>query len=246
MSEVVLQLGPVTFSAFEIPAGINFGGRQIIAIHQLADGRRVIDSIGAAESELSFSGAFSGPTATFRARQLDSLRVAGAELSLTWDVFCYTVVVNRFDAEYKSSAWIPYRLLCTVLRDDAAPVLPVAPSLGTTVLSDLTVAAAQCSDVGVDFTEVQAALAVPGAFTLGSDAYTAARATIATTQSAILFQMTSVETTLTSVLLSYVASPEPLASNLQSVVVAAQQLANLTYGNSYVARAARNLQNASS
>lgn len=92
MSEVVLQLGPVTFSAFEIPAGINFGGRQIIAIHQLADGRRVIDSIGAAESELSFSGAFSGPTATFRARQLDSLRVAGAELSLTWDVFCYTVV----------------------------------------------------------------------------------------------------------------------------------------------------------
>lgn len=125
-------------------------------------------------------------------------------------------------------------------------MLPVAPSLGTTVLSDLTVAAAQCSDVGVDFTEVQAALAVPGAFTLGSDAYTAARATIATTQSAILFQMTSVETTLTSVLLSYVASPEPLASNLQSVVVAAQQLANLTYGNSYVARAARNLQNASS
>ena len=246
MSEVVLELGPVAFSAFEIPAGINFGGRQLIAIHQLTDGRRVIDGIGAAESEVSFSGAFSGPTATLRARLLNSLRVAGTELSLSWDVFCYTVIVTRFDAEYENCAWIPYRLSCTVLRDEAAPVLPLAPSLGTSVLSDLTVAAAQCSPLGVDFTEAQTALTAPGAFTLGSEAYSGAQVAITATQSTILFRMALAETTLTAIILSVEASPGPLASDLLSVTVAAQQLANLTYSNSYVARAARNLQNASS
>jgi len=246
MSEVVLELGPVAFSSFEIPAGINFGGRQLMAVHQLTDGRRVIDSIGAAESELSFSGAFSGPTATLRARLLNSLRAAGAKLSLSWDVFCYTVVVSRFEAEYENAAWIPYRLSCAVLGDDAAPVLAPAPSLGTSVLSDLTVAATQCGDMEVDFTGVQAALTVPGATTLGSAAYTAAQVAIIATQSAIASQLALAETTVTAVLLSDETSPGSLASDLLSATVAAEQLASLVYGNSYVGRVARNLQNASS
>ena len=245
MPKVVLELGPVTFSAFEIPTGISFGGRQILAVHQLTDGRRVIDSIGAAESELSFSGAFSGSNATLRARLLNSLRAAGAELSLSWDVFCYTVVVSRFDAEYQNPAWIPYSISCTVLRDNAAPVLLTPPSLGTSVLSDLTVAASQCSDMGVDFTEVNNALSVPGATTLGSAAYTAAKAAITVTQAAIANQMTLAESTMTSALLSNDNSANSIANDLLSAVIAAQQLASLTYGSSYVGRAARDLQNAS-
>ncbi|HUN43483.1 MAG TPA: hypothetical protein VMU81_24575 [Acetobacteraceae bacterium] len=245
MPEIVLELGPVTFSAFEIPAGIRFGGRQIMAVHQLTDGRRIIDSIGASDSELSFSGAFSGPTATLRARLLNSLRAAGAELTLSWDIFCYTVVVSTFDAEYENAAWIPYHLSCTVLRDDAAPVLTSAPSLSTTVISDLTVAAAQCGTTGVDFSGVQATLAAADATTLGSAAYAAAQSAIVGAQSAITFKIAEAEAVVVSTVLSDETSPVSLANDVLSVTAAAQQLAGLIFGNSYVGRACRNLQNAS-
>lgn len=246
MTGTVLELGPVTFSAFEIPTGINFGGRQILAVHQLTDGRRVIDSIGPAESEISFSGAFSGPTATLRARQLNDLRVSGAELSLTWDAFCYTVVVSTFDADYRNSGWIPYRLSCAILRDEASPVLTPALSLETSTLSDLTAAGSVCGDMGVDFTAALAALAENNATTLGSAAYGAAQLAISNTQSDIAAQISTAETTIGASGMQIETSPVSLVNDLIAVTGAAQQLAGMIYANSYVGRAARNLQNASS
>jgi hypothetical protein len=246
MVEVVLELGPVAFSAFEIPSGINFGGRQLVAVHQLTDGRRVVDTIGATESEVSFAGAFSGPTATFRARVLNSLRTTGAELRLSWDAFCYTVVVSRFDAAYENPSWIPYRLSCTVLQDDAAPAPALAPSLGVSVLADLSVAAGLSSDLGVDLSGAQNAVMVSGASTLGTAAYAAANVAISAAQSDVESQIALAETGVTSTPLSGATSPASLANGLYTVSDAAQWLAGLTCSNSYVRRAARNLQSASS
>jgi len=64
MSDVILVLGPVAFQDFEIPSAINFGGRQRLAVHQLTNGRRVVDTMGPDASEIGFSGVFSGPDAT--------------------------------------------------------------------------------------------------------------------------------------------------------------------------------------
>jgi hypothetical protein len=245
MSSVVLALGPVAFQDFEIPSGINFGGRQILAVHQLTDGQRVVDCIGPDESEISFSGAFSGANATLRARTLNSLRLVGGELTLTWDVFFYTVVINHFDADYENPVWIPYRTSCTVVRDEAVATASSVISLGNSILSDLGVATSQCVGFGPDFTDVQSSLANPGATTLGSAAYVAALGSIGLTQSFINTQIGSAEATLQSIISSNPDSAGSLATDLVTSTTAAQRLAGLTSANAYVGRAARNLSNAS-
>ncbi len=245
MSDVVLVLGPVAFRNFEIPSGINFGGRQLLAVHQLTDGRRVVDCIGADESEISFSGAFSGADATLRARMLNSLRIAGGELNLTWDVFFYTVVLSRLDADYQNPVWIPYRISCTVVRDEAAAAITSVTSLGSSVVADLGVAANQCASLGIDFTGIQSSLANPDATTLGSAAYATARSSISLTQSTINTQIDSTEATLQTAISSDPSTPGSLITDLVTSTTAAQQLADLTSASAYVGRAARNLSNAS-
>jgi hypothetical protein len=62
-------------------------------------------------------------------------------LLLTWDVFFYSVIIAGFEAEYRKGWWIPYRLACTVLRNDAESVIGAAASLAAQTLSDLGSAA---------------------------------------------------------------------------------------------------------
>jgi hypothetical protein len=245
MSDVVLVLGPITFRAFEIPAGINFGGRQLLAVHQLTDGRRVVDSIGADESTISFSGAFSGADATLRARALNYLRVAGDELSLTWDVFYYAVVLSRFDADYQNPVWIPYRISCTVVQDEAVASAPTIISLSNSISSDLDAAAAQCSGLDLDFTDAQDALTNPDATTLGSAAYAATQYSIGGVQSAINAQISVSEAALQTAATSNLTTATALVNALLQSAIAAQQLADLTSANAYIGRAALNLSNAS-
>ena len=244
--DVVLILGPVSFSAFEVPAGINFGGQQILAVHQLSDGYRVIDNIGPAQAEISFSGIFSGPDATLRARLLNSLRMTGAEISLTWDIFFYTVMLSRFDADYESPVWIRYKISCTILRDEAAAVTFVPPSLSNSLLTDVGTAAALCTGAGIDFSLAQSSVAAPNAGTLGSAAYAVAQAALNAAQSAISTQVNQMETTIDSAFSSDETSANAFAGDVSAAAAAAQRLAVLLNGGVYISRAARNLLNASS
>jgi len=245
MSDVVLVLGPVAFQDFEIPSVINFGGRQRLAVHQLTDGRRVVDTMGPDASEIVFSGAFSGSDATLRARLLNSLRAAGDVLPLTWDVFFCTIILSRFDANYENPVWIPYRISCTVVQDEAAAAIASVISLGSSVMADLGVAANQCAGLGIDFANVQNSLADPDATTLGSAAYAAAQSGISLTQSAVNTQIGSAEATLQVISSSNPGSATFLAADLMASTTAAQQLADLTSASAYLGRAAWNLSNAS-
>src|SRR6185312_16853786 len=105
MSDVVLALGPIVFSDFELPTGISFGGRQQLAVHDLADGRRVIDCVGRRDADIVFAGTLSGPDAGLRARELDRLRICALPLPLSWDAFCFTVVVRELSLNYLNDRW---------------------------------------------------------------------------------------------------------------------------------------------
>lgn len=245
MSDVMLVLGPVAFQSFEIPSGVNFGGRQIVAVHQLTDGRRVLDSMGPAEAEISFAGVFSGEDATTRARLLNSLRVTGAELTLTWDVFRYAVILAHFDAEYENSVWIPYRVKCTVVRDEATSISPYQVSLGNSVTSDLNIAADQCSGLNVDFTGSQNCLTNPNATTRGTAAYIDAQSSITATLVAISAQIGAAEAALQALDSPATDLPDSLATDLTTSAMTAAQLANLTKASAYVGRAVKNLSSAS-
>ena len=102
MSDFSLTLGPVAFAGFELPSSITIGGRQRLAIHRLPGGIRVIDALGPDPADIAFSGIFTGPDAADRARLLDALRVTGASLPLAWDAFLYTVIIENFEADYRS------------------------------------------------------------------------------------------------------------------------------------------------
>lgn len=136
-----LLLGPILFQDFELPASIGWGGSHSLAIHRLPGGARVIDAMGRDDADISWSGIFTGPDATFRARALDLMRAEGLLWPLTWESFFYSVVLARFEADYRRPNWIPYRLTCTVLRDEAAAVAEYAISLAATTAQDLAQAA---------------------------------------------------------------------------------------------------------
>src|SRR5581483_2518914 len=138
----ILLLGPVLFQDFELPERIAWGGAQRLAVHKLPGGARVIDAMGRDDREISWSGVFSGADAGLRARAIDLLRAEGAVWPLVWDAFFYSVVVARFEADYAGANWIPYRIACTVLRDEAEAVVEAVLSLAATALGDLASAAA--------------------------------------------------------------------------------------------------------
>lgn len=221
MSDFSLTLGPVAFAGFELPSSITVGGRQRLAVHRLPGGLRVIDALGPDPADVAFSGIFTGPDAADRARLLDALRVAGAALPLAWDAFAYTVIVASFEADYRSPWWIPYRVSCTVLRDEAAAMVGTFLELAPTLSSDLLAA-------GTLATAASVAVGAPGATTAGTPANAAAQA--------------SLDTTLSSFDCGIATNSAGLAStDLSSAVASAGLLAQLTAARAYAQRAARNL-----
>lgn len=245
MSDVALLLGPIVFQDFEIPSGINFGGRQRMAVHWLPGGTRVIDAIGRDDAQISFSGVFTGSNATLRARSLDELRVAGIVLPLTWDVFFYTVLISEFRADYRSGWWIPYRIVCTVLQDEASMLLQLGISLATAALSDIGAAVSYGSSAGLDLTSVQSLLAAPGATTRGTAAYTAAQVGLAQAQTSVDGSMNAANGTLGSIDFASVGTAQNGVTALATATDASGQLSSLTAAGAYVQRAATNLTNAS-
>jgi hypothetical protein len=221
-----LQLGPVSFQDFELPAHIGFGGSQRLAVHVLPGGVRVIDAMGRDDADIAWSGAFSGPDAADRARLLDVLRVEGGVLPLSWDAFCYLVVIAEFSAAYEHVNWLPYRISCKVVRDLAQSAADVALSLATGVLADLGAVA------GVDVSGALSAVGVAGAFSPGSVAYAGALGAVGQVAAQASAGMASAGAAL-------LEAPDPA-----SAATAAGQLATFADANGYAGRALANLGNA--
>jgi len=219
-----LQLGAVSFQDFEIPARIRFGGAQRLAVHVLPGDLRVIDAMGRDDADVGWNGAFSGSDAADRARALDAMRVQGGVWTLTWDAFCYLVVIGRFEADYEHSNWVPYRISCKVARDLAQSAGGVASSLAASVLGDLGAA------VALDTGAAVAALAVSGALSVGTASYASATGAIGALVSQAQVGMDSAGASL-------LAAQDPA-----SAATAAGQLAGFADANGYAARALANLE----
>jgi hypothetical protein len=245
MANTTLTLGPVIFQGFEIPCGINFGGKQRLAVHRLPGGVRVIDALGRDDADIAFSGIFCGDNATLRARLLDEMRASGALLPLTWDVFFYTVVVAQFQANYSTSNWIPYRITCTVLLDEASALIQAAVSLGASVLSDVGTAISQAMASGVDISSLQTTMSDTSATVRDTAAYNVAQSGIATVQSNLA---SAIDAAGTALPIDAITSPGNASSGvagLTTAIGASQQLSQLTIAQSYLGRVATNLANAS-
>lgn len=245
MSDLVLLLGPVTFQDFELPASINFGGKQRLALHRLPGGGRVIDALGRDDAQIHFSGIFSGSDATLRARSLDELRAAGTPLPLTWDVFFYTILISDFRADYRNGWWIPYQITCTVIRDEAADLAQPIGSLVTATLADVGAAVIYATDAGLDLAPVQTALTTPDATVRGTVAYTVALANLRSAQSSITTLVSAANAALSVIDFGNMVSSDDGVTGLLDAASASGQLGSLTSSGSYIGRALINLANAS-
>ena len=141
MAATSLLLGPILFTDFELPSEISWGGTQSLAIHRLPGGAHVIDAMGRDDAPISWSGIFTGPDASARAHALDLMRASGSTWPLAWDDFSYAVIIASFHADYRRSNWIPYRISCAVLQDDASAVEQLLLSTAQEAAQDLATAA---------------------------------------------------------------------------------------------------------
>ncbi len=245
MFDIALLLGPVAFTSLEVPQRINFGGAQRLGVHRLYNGQRVIDVLGRDDADISFDGTFTGTDASLRARLVDELRVVGQPLPLTWDVFFYTVLIGKFEANYENPAWIPYRLSCTVLRDEASAAIKATLSLAADAAADAAAALGLASGTGVDLSGVQAAVMAPGGTVRGTAAYVAAQATVATSVEALDQTIASTGSALESLTPSAAATAAEGPTSLAAATASAQQLGVLTAARGYLGRLGTNLANAS-
>lgn len=245
MANIALLLGPVMFRDFEVPSGVNFGGRQRLAMHRLPGGSRVIDALGRDDDEISFSGIFTGPDATLRARSLDDLRVAGVSLPLTWDVFFYSVLIHDFQANYCNGWWIPYRITCTVIQDEASAFLAPPMSLAALVQADVLTATAYAAATGIDLSSLQTMLDESDGTHRGTADYTEAQAGISTIQASLCSSAGTAESQLYAAQPADQVSASAGVANLLAATEAAGQLTALSSTAAYVNRISVNLTNAS-
>jgi hypothetical protein len=157
---------------------------------------------------------------------LDAMRAAGGQLSLAWDAFCYAVIIERLDLDFRNPWWIPYHISCAVVMDLAQNIAAALVDLSDSVADDLTSASAF-----VDVSSAVAAVSVPDALTPGNGDYAAATVALSNVQGNISQSINSAQSGLAS-------------TDLASVVSAAGSLAQLCTAQGYVGRAAANLQNA--
>lgn len=245
MPSISLLLGPILFQDFEVPASVSLGGAQRVAVHRLIGGARVIDTLGRDDADIRFSGVLSGENATLRARTLDELRTSGVPLPVTWDVFYYTVILTKFEADYRSGWWIPFRIECTVVRDEAAGAIDSVVSLAQSAISDVLGASTWSNGAAPSLDSLQNALAAPDAATLGSADYVTAQAGLLSAQSGLRQAIGAAEATIENTALSSATSAPTGVAALGTATGAAQQLGGLVIAQGYLGRAATNLANAS-
>ena len=133
--------GAFVFTDAEVPEKIAVGGAQLLTVHKLVGGLRVLDAMGPDDSALSWSGWFLGASApgddsgaplpdtqsaTGRARFLDGVRRAGLPCTLSWGEFSYQVVVSQFSADYEKPYKVAYRITCEVVQDQTQSVSSTA------------------------------------------------------------------------------------------------------------------------
>ncbi len=136
----LVNLGNIVLDGFEVPPRIEFGGKQHVVVHALIGGARVVDVLGRDDATIRWHGVLSGSAGADRARILDQMRVAGDTILLTWDAFCYSVIISELRLNFCSPWWIPYAITCVVQQDLAQGSPVYAADAVDAVVGDLTAA----------------------------------------------------------------------------------------------------------
>ena len=239
MQQYAIRVGPVGLKDFEVPNAVSFGGQQRVSVHRLFGGSRVVQPLGAELTTICFEGAFTGADADARFRAVDSLRISGEPVWLSWGNFRHAVIVQMLHAQYRSPWWIQFRINCvaaTVLVGSQSSLTMLAGLLA----SDMQNAAAAATLAGFGIGAVQTALA--GRQTLIPGTSDQASATDAVTCALTGIDQTILNTsTLTASPDGLSDTPPAAASAFLARVAACGSLAGSVATRGYLARIGANL-----
>lgn len=230
----IMRLGPIHLRDFEIPSGVNFGGRQSTAVHKLSGGRRVVDALGPDSASIKFSGAFSGQDALYRAQSLDSLRSSGTQVELSWDNFLYRVIISEFSAIYQTRGWIPYQVTCTVAQDRSEQQnSPSAIQTDGLTIAMLSAAASLMQDSSAT-RQLGIRLALPGDGLSNPSRTATSTAYIAQARAEIDVRVAGAESLLTAAALFQDQLPSLAIASLSSAEISAETMCTLTSVRCYL------------
>lgn len=105
-----VRLGPIVLHGVEVPSGIPFAGRQNVAVHDLYGGGRTVQPVGAADDTIEWNALFIGSLAMKRARYLNTFRLSGKPIVLSFSGVMVTCVIAEFKPFYKAINWVPYSI----------------------------------------------------------------------------------------------------------------------------------------
>jgi hypothetical protein len=121
MIQDVLSLGGVVFDSYSTPDIFSDGGRQVLIVHKLPGGARVIDELGPDPMEIVWRGQFFGQDAYATALLLDSMRKAGPVLPLVFAGQTRQVIIANFIYSLRRlPLWVEYVVTCTVVPAQGA------------------------------------------------------------------------------------------------------------------------------
>lgn len=123
----------ITFDIHELPEQIPLGGEQLLAVHKFPGGYKSIQALGAFDEAVEWSGEFLYEEAMDRAAELDSMRRAGKQLTLSWGPISLPVVIASFTYQPQNKYSVPYTIKLEVCQE---------PPIGTTLSLDALAVAA--------------------------------------------------------------------------------------------------------
>jgi hypothetical protein len=167
-----LSIGGITFDAFSTPDLIPGGGKQMLTVHKLPGGARVIDTLGRDDSDITWRGTFFSNDAMNKAIALDSLRMQGSQLTLTYVGRSLPVVIESFLWSVRRyPMWVEYAITCVVVQQGPSSS---AASSSSGVDTATSTDAATASDIATGSTSgmtVGAPTETPVPFTGGSNPF---------------------------------------------------------------------------
>lgn len=112
-----LSIGGITFDAFSTPDLIPGGGKQMLTVHKLPGGARVIDVLGRDDNDIVWRGTFFNNNAMNNALALDALRVQGSVQTLQYAGKSIPVVIQSFVWSLRRyPMWVEYTIACVVVQ----------------------------------------------------------------------------------------------------------------------------------
>ncbi|KXV20654.1 hypothetical protein [Gluconobacter japonicus] len=128
-----VKLGSLTLSGPEVPDALRAGGEQVLVIHRLPGGDKIIDNGGNDPYRLSLTGRFQGTNALTRAQTIDTMRLAAKAVTFSAAGRSWQVLIRSYAYTYaQKGAVIQYELELEIIPSNASTT-----ATGTSALSSL-------------------------------------------------------------------------------------------------------------